>query len=289
MVVDQVMFASVSSSVANPGTITFSNTNGTGIIVVVSSTEKVTAVQVGSATLKATSAGTSNYYPVTVSQAMTIKKTTPTLTITAPSGNTMMVGSSLTVTFTTSATFNRGGAKSYAVAAGTGSATINSSTGYITAVSTGTVTLTVSTAGDANYYPESTSKLMTITASMLSVRPIDEDAVLKVVESNIATEDNSLAERAVTIPMMLSPNGDGVDDVLIINHLEDYPENELVIANRNGEMVFKTHGYNNSSAVFSGVSNTGAPLADGVYYYTLVFYDQGRLNRRVGYFKLKRE
>jgi hypothetical protein len=293
MIVDGVLTATISSSVASPGTITYSVTNGTGIIVVVSNTGKVTAIQAGGSTLKATSAGTSNYYPVTVSHVMTINKATPTLTITSPTGSTMIVNRSLTVTFTTSATLNRGGAKSYAITAGSGSATINPTTGFMTAVSVGTVTLTVSTAGDASYYLASASKLITITASMLAVDPVVTNPVLpKEKPAPISTlgqeEHNDSEDQTVGVSMVISPNGDGLNDVLVINRIEDHPDNEVVIANRSGEMVFKTHGYNNGTVVFAGASNTGAPLANGVYYYTLLFYDQGKLNRRVGYFELRR-
>ncbi len=292
ILVDGVLTATVSSSVPNPGTITYSVVNSTGIIIVVSSSGKVTGVQAGASTLKATSAGTSNYYPVTVSQAMTINKATPTLTITSPTGSTMIVNHSLTVTFTTSATLNRGGAKSYAVKAGTGSATINPTTGFMTAVSVGTVTLTVSTAGDANYYAASASKLITITASMLATGSTDSgtsvsEMPLKSIPP-VTEESGSLDDHEVAISMVISPNGDGLNDVLIVNHIEEHPANELVIADRNGEMVFKTHGYNNGTVVFAGMSNTGVPLANGVYYYTLVFYDQGKSVRRVGYFELRR-
>ena len=292
ILVDGVLTATVSSSVPNPGTITYSVVNSTGIIIVVSSSGKVTGVQAGASTLKATSAGTSNYYPVTVSQAMTINKATPTLTITSPTGSTMIVNHSLTVTFTTSATLNRGGAKSYAVKAGTGSATINPTTGFMTAVSVGTVTLTVSTAGDANYYAASASKLITITASMLATGSTDSgtsvsEMPLKSIPP-VTEESGSLDDHEVAISMVISPNGDGLNDVLIVNHIEEHPANELVIADRNGEMVFKTHGYNNGTVVFAGMSNTGVLLANGVYYYTLVFYDQGKSVRRVGYFELRR-
>ena len=292
ILVDGVLTATVSSSVPNPGTITYSVVNSTGIIIVVSSSGKVTGVQAGASTLKATSAGTSNYYPVTVSQAMTINKATPTLTITSPTGSTMIVNHSLTVTFTTSATLNRGGAKSYAVKAGSGSATINPTTGFMTAVSVGTVTLTVSTAGDANYYAASASKLITITASMLATGSTDSgtsvsEMPLKSIPP-VTEESGSLDDHEVAISMVISPNGDGLNDVLIVNHIEEHPANELVIADRNGEMVFKTHGYNNGTVVFAGMSNTGVPLANGVYYYTLVFYDQGKSVRRVGYFELRR-
>lgn len=62
-----------------------------------------------------------------------------------------------------------------------------------------------------------------------------------------------------------------------------------MITDRKGKAVFKAHGYNNDTIVFAGLSDTGVQLEDGIYYYTLVWYDHGSMNRKLGYFKLKRQ
>ena len=286
--VDGTMTITYTSSAANPGTVSYGGQNSTGIVVAVANTGKVTAVQVGAAVVKVTTAGTANYYPVTASMSMTILKATPTLTITAPSGSTMVNGTSLTVTFNTSATYNRGGAKSYAVSAGSGSATINATTGKLTAVSPGSIILTVSTAGDANYNQRSLTKTINITSSMLAVAPMENQPAEKFAVMPDDAASAVAQEQAVAVSMAVSPNGDGLNDVLAISRIENHPDNELVISNRAGELVFKAHGYDNGAVVFDGRSNTGAPLADGVYYYTLVYYDHGKMVRHVGYFELKR-
>lgn len=297
LAVDGTMTITYTSSAVEPAAVSYSGQNGTGIVVVVSNTGKVTGVQVGTAAVKVTTAGSANYNPVTVSMSITLVKATPTLTITAPSGSTMVRGTSLTVTFVTSATFNRGGAKSYAVSAGTGSATINPTTGRLTALTAGTISITVSTSGDANYYQRSQSKVITITAAMMSVggtatQPEDKFNP----ESNLVGDGQSEEfgasgipdEEKVVVTRLISPNGDGLNDVLTISHIEDHPGNELVIANRDGEMVFKAYGYDNSGTVFSGRSNTGTPLPNGVYYYTLSYFAGGKLKQCAGYFQLRR-
>ena len=192
------------------------------------------------------------------------------------------------MTFNTSVTYNRGGAKSYAVSAGSGSATINATTGKLTAVSPGSIILTVSTAGDANYNQRSLTKTINITSSMLAVAPMENQPAEKFAVMPDDAASAVAQEQAVAVSMAVSPNGDGLNDVLAISRIENHPDNELVISNRAGELVFKAHGYDNGAVVFDGRSNTGAPLADGVYYYTLVYYDHGKMVRHVGYFELKR-
>jgi gliding motility-associated-like protein len=73
-----------------------------------------------------------------------------------------------------------------------------------------------------------------------------------------------------------SPNGDGVNDTLIINCIENFPNNKLEIYNRWGNIVFEARSYNND---WEGISNGRATvnaeeeLPPGTYYYVLDFGD----------------
>lgn len=60
---------------------------------------------------------------------------------------------------------------------------------------------------------------------------------------------------------VLSPNGDGVNDTWVIEHLERYERHYLRIADRWGRIVFETRQYRNDWAADG--------LPDGVYYYVL--------------------
>ena len=78
----------------------------------------------------------------------------------------------------------------------------------------------------------------------------------------------------------LSPNGDGVNDVLIIEELVDSPNNNLQIYDRRGLKVFEMENYTDE---FGGVSNVDnlvldkeAGLPEGVYFYLLRMYDLGQ-------------
>jgi gliding motility-associated-like protein/uncharacterized repeat protein (TIGR01451 family) len=60
-------------------------------------------------------------------------------------------------------------------------------------------------------------------------------------------------------PNIVTPNGDGKNDVLIIPGIENYPGSKLSIYNRWGNEVYHSDKYNNDWA--------GRGLSDGTYYY----------------------
>ena len=65
------------------------------------------------------------------------------------------------------------------------------------------------------------------------------------------------------IPNAFSPNGDGINDTWIIKALDNYPECDVQVFDRNGQTVFKSVGY---SIPWDGTFN-GTPLPVGTYYY----------------------
>lgn len=77
------------------------------------------------------------------------------------------------------------------------------------------------------------------------------------------------------IANLFTPNGDGYNDFWMIKNLENYPNNEVYIHNRNGQEVFHTKAYQNN---WDGSTN-GNKLPDGAYFYTLKFSDNDKLFR----------
>jgi gliding motility-associated-like protein len=68
----------------------------------------------------------------------------------------------------------------------------------------------------------------------------------------------------------ITPNGDGLNETLVFDQLEDapdeYPDNELIVFNRWGDIVFRAQPYQND---WGGTNQKGGDLPDGTYYYIL--------------------
>lgn len=122
----------------------------------------LTALGAGSITLVAISAGDTNYYEVSTTTVLTISKSTATMQFISVSNN-MFLGVSQTISATsTIGLFDNGGGISYTVSSGTGSATINQTTGLLTAIRAGTITVTATLLGNANYNMSATSTVIAI-------------------------------------------------------------------------------------------------------------------------------
>ena len=90
-----------------------------------------------------------------------------------------------------------------------------------------------------------------------------------------------------TIPDAFSPNGDGVNDLYVIEGLEFYKDNSFQVYNRWGTQVLERSPYNNNWDGRSEASlNWGEELPEGTYYYIL---DLGNDDEPfTGYIYLKR-
>lgn len=75
----------------------------------------------------------------------------------------------------------------------------------------------------------------------------------------------------------ISPNGDGVNDYLIIDCIENYPNNSVDIFNRYGNLIYHVEGYGNDwdgVANVNGVIGKGEVIPTGTYYYILRVEDE---------------
>jgi len=85
----------------------------------------------------------------------------------------------------------------------------------------------------------------------------------------------------------LSPNGDGINDVLTIKNIASYPQNKLMIINSSGIKVFEASGYDNLNKVFAGRSSKGNLMPQGTYFYQLQYAVNGTIKSKTGYIVLK--
>ena len=123
--------------------------------------------------------------------------------------------------------------------------------------------------------------------------PIDSDGdgVLDYLEFNNYTtpiEDN------LEVFNLLTPNGDGDNDVFVIRNIELYPENNLKVYNRWGVKVYDVSGYGQNGKYFNGESDGRATikrstsLPTGTYFYILNYKVNGEMKERKGYLYLKK-
>ncbi len=72
------------------------------------------------------------------------------------------------------------------------------------------------------------------------------------------------------VPNGITPNNDGANDILIIDELlenpDEFPDNELMIFNRWGDVLYQAKPYNND---WNGKNFNGQDLPEGTYYYVL--------------------
>ncbi|WP_375323849.1 gliding motility-associated C-terminal domain-containing protein [Flagellimonas sp. GZD32] len=102
-------------------------------------------------------------------------------------------------------------------------------------------------------------------------------------------------EEEVDVINVITPNGDGVHDVLEIKGLENYPVNTVKIYNRWGVMVFQTRSYNTSGNVFDGTSQgrvtveADNKLPVGTYFYVIDYQETGgSMKQLTGYIYINR-
>jgi len=77
---------------------------------------------------------------------------------------------------------------------------------------------------------------------------------------------------------VLTPDGDGFNEVFIINCVEDIPENTLEVYNRWGQLVFRTLNYDNT---WQGTNVRGEILPEGSYYFVLDYEDMDGNNQQI--------
>ncbi len=80
---------------------------------------------------------------------------------------------------------------------------------------------------------------------------------------------------AIKLPNTFSPNGDGYNDFYVITGIQGYPDSQLDIFNRWGNLVYSKKGYTND---WNGISNNGNELPDGTYFIVVDLNMEGKEN-----------
>lgn len=101
-------------------------------------------------------------------------------------------------------------------------------------------------------------------------------------ENNTSTDTKRIIGN-IKVPNVITPNGDGKNDVLKVDGIELYKENTIAIFNRWGNEVFRSQG---------GYQNNwdGNGLSEGTYFYVLKLVSRdGVSSSKTGYITLLRD
>ena len=117
---------------------------------------------------------------------------------------------------------------------------------------------------------------------------IDSDGIPDYLEPNYSGDD-------IEVFNVVTPNGDGVHDVLTIDGLENFPNNTIRIYNRWGVQVYQTRAYNTQGNVFDGTSEGRVTVEQdnrlpvGTYFYILEYENEnGNMESISGYLYINR-
>jgi gliding motility-associated-like protein len=90
-------------------------------------------------------------------------------------------------------------------------------------------------------------------------------------DTSVARLDITILPNDVKVPQGFSPNGDGINDKLVIKGLSEYPNHRILIFNRWGNKVYEASPYKNDwdGKNQFGVHANGDALPDGTYFYIL--------------------
>ena len=102
------------------------------------------------------------------------------------------------------------------------------------------------------------------------------------------TETPTLDDDVIVVHQGVSPNGDGINDFLVIDGIQAYPDNKLTIMNRSGQLVYEASGHDTTSKVFDGHSNNNGHMQlPGTFFYQLDYTVSGITKHKTGFLVLK--
>lgn len=91
----------------------------------------------------------------------------------------------------------------------------------------------------------------------------------------------SVTRHELVVHEIVTPNGDGVNDVWIIENIENYSDNSVILYDRWGSVVYRADGYDNKM-----VSWNGGGLPDGTYFYRLATRKGNKIVNKTGFIEL---
>lgn len=129
----------------------------------------------------------------------------------------------------------------------------------------------IDTTTKAIHTPQTKQETTIFTPEQPKIEPTPTQSQIaenKAIEENIVKEEQPVQTKIeefnpnIRRPNFVSPNNDGINDVFKIDNLEAYPDNEIVIFDKKGRIVFQAAPYNNDW--------DAANIQQGTYFYKLL-------------------
>ncbi|KEO73215.1 hypothetical protein EL17_12740 [Anditalea andensis] len=115
-------------------------------------------------------------------------------------------------------------------------------------------------------FPAQTAVTITLTVKAGNAGTVVNEVLVTADQEDSLPEDNSAVDentiRPIFFPNVITPNGDGKNDMFIIHGLDKFERNDIVIFNRWGDHVFESGDYQNNWSAEG--------LNPGTYYYVMV-------------------
>lgn len=104
----------------------------------------------------------------------------------------------------------------------------------------------------------------TVGETMVQTR---EGSSIVITEGFQQPEIREIPEADLKVYTGITPNGDGINDLWVIDGIDQYPDNEVIIYGRWGDKVWEGTNYDNINVVWDGKDKNGNTLTDGTYIY----------------------
>lgn len=98
-------------------------------------------------------------------------------------------------------------------------------------------------------------------------------------KDSVVVQSPSCNSDIIRVPEGFSPNDDGINDFFEISGIDEPPDSELFVFNRNGKPVYNSRNYGNDwdGSYYDSNNVKIGPLPNGTYYYVLKLIGKARI------------
>jgi gliding motility-associated-like protein len=94
------------------------------------------------------------------------------------------------------------------------------------------------------------------------------------------------SDQPFEISKVVTPDGDGINDVWMLSNIEDFKSNTVVVVDRWGNKIYQATGYDNVRTVWNGTNKNGTVVPTGTYFYTIEVRDQDKVTLKKGFIEV---